>query len=127
MPHSPKRISARPPAGRRDLLRVDLQWAWHYRTLVALRDHLVAEQRRADTGAVPAAGPAGPERSDEDFDREFIRTLVARERDALGEMNAAIERILHGGYGLCEATGRPIPPERLRAMPWLRRLPDPAG
>ena len=55
------------------------------------------------------------------FDRDFIRALLAREPDALGEINAAIERILGGDYGVCEATGRRISPQRLRAAPWTRR------
>jgi RNA polymerase-binding transcription factor DksA len=123
-PSSNKHPTGRPP-GRRDALQVDPKWAWHYRTLVALRDHLAAERMKADTPPPPAGtAPApAPVHSDEDFDREFIRALVAREQDALGEMNAAIERILHGRYGVDEATGRPIPPELLRARPWLRRLP----
>ena len=98
-----KSKSARP---RRDRLRVDPQWAWHYRTLMALRDHLIQEQQ-------------SPQSADR-FDRDFVRALLAREPDALGEINAAIERILHGTYGVCEATGRSIAPARLRAAPWTR-------
>lgn len=96
--------TARP---RHDLLWIEPQWAWHYRTLVALRDHLVQEQK-------------SPQAADK-FDRDFIRALLAREPDALGEINAAIERILGGDYGVCEATGRRISPQRLRAAPWTRR------
>ncbi len=95
---------ARPP---RDRLSVDPQWAWHYRTLMALRDHLVQERE-------------SPQSADR-FDRDFVRALLAREPDALGEINAAIERILCGTYGVCEATGRPIAAARLRAAPWTRR------
>src|SRR4051812_43350109 len=102
--HKPaRRKRATPPPG---LLRIPPEWAWHYRTLVALRDHLVEEQR--SPGAV------------DDFDRVFIRALLTREPDALGEINAAIERILHGNYGFCEKTGRPLTAARLRAAPWAR-------
>lgn len=95
---------------RRDRLRVSRRWDWHYRTLVALRDHLVQERE-------------SPQATDK-FDRDFIRALLAREPDALGEIGAAIDRILHGTYGMCETTGRPIPAARLRAAPWTRRLSD---
>ena len=91
---------------RRDQLRVDPQWAWHYRALLALRDHLIQEQK-------------SPQSADR-FDRDFVRALLAREPDALGEINAALERILRGTYGVCEVTGRPIAPARLRAAPWTR-------
>ena len=61
---------------------------------MALRDHLVQQLRSPQTM--------------DDFDRNFIQALLANEPDALGEINAAIERILHGCYGICEKTGRPI-------------------
>lgn len=91
---------------RHDRLEVAARWEWHYRTLVALRDHLVREQR----------SPRGVDK----FDRDFIKALLAREADALGEINAAIERILHGEYGICEVTGERISALRLRAVPWAR-------
>ncbi|SDS44900.1 TraR/DksA C4-type zinc finger protein [Opitutus sp. GAS368] len=99
-----------PARSRRDRLRVNPQWAWHYRTLTALRDHLIQEQQ-------------SPQSADR-FDRDFIRALLAREPDALGEIYAALDRILHGTYGVCEATGRRIAPARLRAAPWTRYRSD---
>ena len=94
----------------RDRLHVDRRWAWHYRTLVALRDHLVQEQQ-------------APESTDW-FDRDFIRALLAHESDPLGEINAAVDRILRGGYGYDEVTGLRIALVRLRAAPWTRRRSD---
>jgi RNA polymerase-binding transcription factor DksA len=94
----------------RDRLRVAARWAWHYQTLVALRDHLVQERQC-------------PQAADK-FDRDFIRALLAREADPLAAVNAAIERILRGEYGRCEASGLPISRERLRAAPWARRRCD---
>jgi RNA polymerase-binding transcription factor DksA len=89
---------------------VDPRWAWHFRTLVALREHLVEVQRT-------------PQAADQ-FDRDFIRALLAREADGLEEINAAIDRILRGDYGVCESTGRPIAAARLRAAPWTRYRSD---
>jgi hypothetical protein len=86
------------------------RWAWHYRTLVALRDHLVQQSK-------------SPGKTDV-FDRDFVKTLLARERDPLGEINAAIRRIEEGHYGVCEHTGRPIDANRLRALPWTRHAGD---
>lgn len=74
---------------------------------MALRDHLVQEQQ-------------APQSTD-GFDRVFIQALLARVPDPLGEINAAIDRILQGNYGYCEATGRKIAPAQLRATPWVRR------
>lgn len=110
---APRKRASRQP----DLLRVPPEWAWHYRTLVALRDHLVGEQLAQATAA-----PVGGAPDNDRFDRDFIRALLAAEPDALGEISAAIARILFGHYGLCEATGRKIPAARLRATPWIRCL-----
>jgi hypothetical protein len=40
--------------------------------------------------------------------------------DALYEVEAALSRIKDGSYGICEMTGKPVPAERLRAVPWTR-------
>lgn len=101
-PPSPPHRPARPHGGAR--------WAWHYRTLVALRDHLVRQSTSPQTADV--------------FDREFVRTLLAHEPHALAEINAALERIAAGRYGLCERSGQPIEAERLRARPWARFATD---
>jgi RNA polymerase-binding transcription factor DksA len=39
---------------------------------------------------------------------------------ALAEINAALDRIQRGTYGICEDTGVPISPARLRAVPYTR-------
>jgi RNA polymerase-binding transcription factor DksA len=54
------------------------------------------------------------------FDRDLILGLVSHEQEALYEVDAALKRIEDGSYGVCELTGRPIPWERLKAIPWAR-------
>lgn len=46
---------------------------------------------------------------------------ISLEATELAEVEAAIDRIRAGTYGICEVTGQPIAPERLRAIPWTRR------
>ena len=36
------------------------------------------------------------------------------------EIDAALQRIEEGSYGICEMSGRPIPVARLRAIPFAR-------
>jgi RNA polymerase-binding transcription factor DksA len=36
------------------------------------------------------------------------------------EIDAALDRIRHGTYGVCEISGEPIEAERLAAIPWTR-------
>jgi RNA polymerase-binding protein DksA len=54
------------------------------------------------------------------FDQDVLRTLAEGERALLAEIDAALERIARRTYGICEATGEPIPIERLEAQPWAR-------
>jgi DnaK suppressor protein len=54
------------------------------------------------------------------FDRDFALSLVSSEQEALSEIEAAIKRIHDGTYGVCEATQKPIPKERLLAVPFTR-------
>ena len=41
--------------------------------------------------------------------------------EALREVDAALARLEAGRYGVCEACGRPLPADRLRAVPEARR------
>ena len=54
------------------------------------------------------------------FDRDLVLGLVSFEQEGLYEIDAALKRIDDGTYGVCELTGRPIPWERLEAIPWTR-------
>jgi DnaK suppressor protein len=46
--------------------------------------------------------------------------LSTRERERLADVEAALARVAHGTYGICEETGDPIPFGRLRAEPTTR-------
>jgi RNA polymerase-binding transcription factor DksA len=54
------------------------------------------------------------------FDRDLVLGLVSFEQEGLYEIDAALKRIEDGTYGICELTGKPIPWERLAAIPWTR-------
>jgi RNA polymerase-binding transcription factor DksA len=51
-------------------------------------------------------------------ERERDLALSAQARDAVAEIDAAIARITAGTYGYSIMSGRPIPKERLEAIPW---------
>jgi RNA polymerase-binding transcription factor DksA len=51
-------------------------------------------------------------------ERERDLALSAQARDAVAEIDAALERITVGTYGYSVMSGRPIPKERLEAIPW---------
>lgn len=53
------------------------------------------------------------------FDRELDEGLEEGAERRLAQVDAALARIEDGSYGTCEACGRPIAAERLRAAPWV--------
>lgn len=56
------------------------------------------------------------------LEHERHMALDSRRRKAvlLAEVNAALQRIRIGTYGLCAECGEPISPGRLNALPWAR-------
>src|ERR1700677_4637144 len=53
-------------------------------------------------------------------ERGEAERLATELREALDEVDAAIERLEAGTYGRCQACGKPISPARLEAMPATR-------
>lgn len=51
-------------------------------------------------------------------ERERDLALSAQAREAVQEIDDALRRILKGTYGYSVMSGRPIPRERLEAIPW---------
>ena len=51
-------------------------------------------------------------------ERERDLALSAQAMQQVLEIDAALEKIDKGTYGLCERCGKPIPKERLQALPW---------
>jgi RNA polymerase-binding transcription factor DksA len=54
------------------------------------------------------------------YDRDFALSLLAKEQDAIYEINEALKRIDSGTYGICEMSGDKISEERLEALPFTR-------
>lgn len=53
-------------------------------------------------------------------DQDFALNLAEKERQTIAEIDAALQRITDGSYGVCQATGKPIPKARLDAKPWAK-------
>lgn len=104
-------------------------------------EQLLAEHRAAletsitdlsrDLGAVQAANADAniddehdPEGSTTAFEREQLAAALDRATTQLREVDAAVERLRTGRYGVCENCGRPIAPERLEALPATRWCRD---
>ena len=60
----------------------------------------------------------------ETFEREKDVSILEQLENELEELQAALERIDAGTYGVDEVTGKPIAPERLEAVPTARTNVD---
>jgi RNA polymerase-binding transcription factor DksA len=58
------------------------------------------------------------------FHRGLDQGLEEGALQTLGEIEAALQRIKDGSYGICQFCGKPIAAERLRALPWARLCID---
>jgi DnaK suppressor protein len=97
--------------------------------LLDLRDGIVD----AMTGSAREAIRSSPEGSEasgsgmhqgdagsDAYDRDFALSVLAKDQDALYEIEEALQRIKKGTYGLCEMSGKRIPLPRLEAIPFAR-------
>ena len=105
------------------LAAVPRQWAWHDRALVRLGHTLAGESGARSAALRETVEHGGNDRADAANDESAHESLLAeirQEQAELTEIEAALERIRQGTYGVCELTGAPIEAERLRAVPWAR-------
>lgn len=59
------------------------------------------------------------------FEREKDMAILEQLERELAEIEAALQRLDDGTYGIDEVTGEPIAPERLEALPIARTNVDP--
>lgn len=104
-------------------LRIPKKWAWHYRALLHVREALVrdrAEHARAIRVPLEHGGEDVVDVANDKSEHTTLLAEIRLEEAELAEVDAAIERLAKGTYGICEMTGRPISVARLRALPWTR-------
>lgn len=101
----------------------DPRWTWHFTTLIRLRETLLRAHAEHEASAADRAELHSVDAVDvaeERIEHQVILAELHAEEDRLGEIEAALTRIRNGSYGICEATGEPISPARLKAIPWTR-------
>lgn len=111
--------------------KINPKYVEFYRLLIDLRAHVMdglmrhtqetlKRSTKEDTGDLSSYGQHMADAGTDSFDRDFALSLVSNEQEALYEIEEAIRRIKMNAYGACEITGKPIPKERLRAVPFTR-------
>lgn len=97
--------------------------------LLDLRDELVDSMsgmtrdtiRNAPEGSeASGSGQHQGDAGSDAYDRDFALSVLAKEQDALYEIEQALRRIQNGTYGICEISGKKIPTARLEAIPFAR-------
>lgn len=107
---------------------VPKKWAKYHKLLTETyeklnREHMVRSEETLKKSSKEDSGELSSISSDAGTDnsfRDLALSLVSSEQEALSEINAALDRIYRGTYGVCEHTGEPISSERLEAIPFTR-------
>lgn len=114
-----------------EISQIPKKYLRYYKLLIQLRDHVdsgltlhaedtLKRSNREDSGDLSGYGQHMADAGTDNFDRDFALSLVSNEQEALYEIQEAIQRIKKGTYGICETSGKPIPKERLLAVPFAR-------
>jgi DnaK suppressor protein len=104
-------------------VKIKQQWVKFYQRLLELRDQLTRQMSGlAKESAQEMAGYSlhMADSGTDNFDRDFALSLLSSDQDAVYEIEEALKRIERNTYGVCELTGKPIPRQRLEAIPWTR-------
>jgi len=103
--------------------KISSKWSSHHRKLSDLRDSLLRQKGALTQDAneeQPSFSEHMADAGTDSYDRDFALSMLSAEQNALYEVEEALRRIEAGTYGKCEMTGKPIPMERLAAIPWTR-------
>jgi DnaK suppressor protein len=93
--------------------------------LLDLQAALSARLRRQEAVVREAEPEIEPlEVAEQTREQDDAVTFSQRDRELLSDVNYALRKIDDGSYGISEASGDPIPFERLRAVPWARTDSD---
>ncbi|MBR6388884.1 MAG: TraR/DksA C4-type zinc finger protein [Opitutales bacterium] len=109
---------------------VPAKWKKYYKLLVEMKNRIQSGSGDKVESVSDAAMQLSHENSTQgmdaadigskNFERDMAFNLLSNEQNIISEVNAAIERIRSGTYGVCEITGKPIPESRLMAVPFTR-------
>jgi RNA polymerase-binding transcription factor DksA len=88
----------------------------------ALRDSMAA--LRSDRGGAADDDEHDPDGAPLSGEWSRLRGLIVETDARLAEIDAALERLQSGVYGICESCGRPIADARLEARPTARYCID---
>src|SRR5439155_8210972 len=83
-------------------------------------DHLTEESEDENLSELSAIDQHQADVGTETFEREKDLSILEQIEAELADVEHALKRLDDGTYGTCEVDGKPIPEERLEAMPATR-------
>jgi RNA polymerase-binding transcription factor DksA len=92
--------------------------------IASLRDEIGDSSETDQLGELAAYDQHPADHGTETFEREKDLSILERLEADLVEIEAALQRLDEGTYGIDEVTGDPINPERLDAVPTARTNVD---
>jgi RNA polymerase-binding transcription factor DksA len=88
--------------------------------IAGLRDEGLDQEESDQVGELTHYDQHPADQASETFEREKDLSILEQLEDELAEIEAALQRLDEGTYGVDEVTGEPIDPERLEAIPTAR-------
>jgi len=83
-----------------------------------MADAALNKNRIQSNGALSSSPIHMADLGSDNFEQEFTLGLMEAEEGTLMQIEAALERIEEGTYGICEECGVKIPKKRLNALPF---------
>ena len=83
-------------------------------------EHLTDESENESVSELSSIDQHQADVGSETFEREKDLSILEQIDSELGDVEWALKRLDDGTYGTCEVDGKPIPEERLEAMPAAR-------
>ncbi len=84
----------------------------------------IEEARMTEASSDRSPDPGNAEASSVKLEYAKELSIEQNTVDLLGKVRHALARIDSGGYGVCESCGKPIPVERLEALPYATLCVD---
>lgn len=90
--------------------------------IIAEYDKVFTEINMGSTSAEHSADPNSADGGSLALELEMDLSLLENARELLAKVNAAQRRMDRGDFGKCAVSGKPIPLERLDALPYATTL-----
>jgi RNA polymerase-binding transcription factor DksA len=95
--------------------------------IASLRSEGLDEEESEQSGELTHYDQHPADSASDTFEREKDLSILERLEAEMAEIEAALQRVDDGTYGVDEVTGEPIDPERLAALPTARTNVNDAG